>query len=108
VRFPLVLRFQRTRRIVSRARILQPKPRQAVWQVTELNEVTKTFTWVTRSPAVQVTARHRVETDGSGSKATLSLHFSGFLGPLIARLYRRLNEQYLATEANGLKQPSEA
>ena len=52
--------------------------------------------------------RHGVEPKGAGSKATLTLHFSGFLAPLIARLYRGLNERYLALEAKGLKQRSEA
>jgi len=92
----------------SRARILQPKLRPAVWQVTELDEARKSFVWVSRNPGVRVTAWHLVETDGAGSKATLSLEFSGLLGPLIGCLYRRLNEQYLATEAKGLKQRCEA
>jgi uncharacterized membrane protein len=90
----------------SRARVRQPKLVPAVWQVTELDE-RKGFTWVMRSPGVQVTARHDIEEYGLGSKVTLSLHFSGFLGPLAARYYRKLNERYLATEAKGLKERSE-
>src|SRR5580700_6040354 len=52
----------------SRARIRQPKLRPAVWQVTELDANGRSFTWSTRSPAVQVTGGHRVETTGAGSR----------------------------------------
>jgi hypothetical protein len=79
-----------------------------MWQVTELNEAARTFAWVTRAPGVQVVGWHGVEANGAGSKVTLTLDFSGFLAPLIARLYRGVNERYLAMEANGLKQRSEA
>ena len=92
----------------SRARILQPKLRPAAWQVTELDQAARTFAWVTRAPGVQVVGWHGVEANGAGSKVTLTLDFSGFLAPLIARLYRGVNERYLAMEANGLKQRSEA
>ncbi len=90
----------------SRARIRQPKLPPAEWQVTELDEG-KGFTWVTRSPGVRVTARHWVEADGGGSRATLSIQYAGVLGPLVARLTRGLNERYLALEARGLRQRSE-
>jgi len=85
----------------SRAQVQQPKLIPAVWQVTELDH--RSFAWITRSPGVQITARHEVEENGSGSRATLSLEFTGLIGPLLARLYRSLNERYLATEARGLK-----
>jgi carbon monoxide dehydrogenase subunit G len=92
----------------SRARIVQPKLRPAVWQVTEIDPAARTFAWITRAPGVQVVGRHGVVPEGAGRKGSLTLHFSGFLAPLIARLYRGLNERYLAMEANGLKQRSEA
>lgn len=85
----------------SRARVEQPKLLPAVWQVTEINQ--RGFTWITRSPGLNITARHEVHEQGSSSRVTLSLHFAGLLGPLSARLYRRLNERYLATESAGLK-----
>src|SRR5271163_4274681 len=66
----------------NRARIRQPKLRPAVWRVTELdNANTRSFTWITRSPGVQVTGGHRVETTGDGSRVTLSIEFSGLLAP---------------------------
>ncbi len=107
---PTVTSIQRVDRgplaVGSRAHIRQPKLPPAVWQVTELDEG-KGFTWVTRSPGVRVTARHWVEADGGGSRATLSIQYAGVLGPLVARLTRGLNERYLALEARGLRQRSE-
>jgi uncharacterized protein YndB with AHSA1/START domain len=90
----------------SRARIRQPRVFPAIWQVTDLEEG-KSFSWITRSPGVVVTARHSVETIAGGSRATLSLQFGGALGPLVAWLLRGLNHRYLALEAAGLKRRSE-
>jgi uncharacterized protein YndB with AHSA1/START domain len=108
---PTVTQIQRLERgplvVGSRARIRQPKLPSAVWQVSELLEG-RSFTWVSRSPGVLVTATHSVEPTAQGTRATLSLRFSGFFGPLIARLTRRLNERYLALEAKGLNERSTA
>jgi len=90
----------------SSARVLQPKLRPAVWQVTEL-DANCSFTWVTRAPGVRMTAGHYVEAQGDGSRAALSFEISGLLGPIISRLYRGLIQQYVATEAQGLKRRSE-
>ena len=91
----------------SRTHIGQPKLRPAVWQVTELDEASGIFTWTARSPGVLVTARHLVEATATGSRATLSVAFSGLLGPLMARLLRKLNQQYVTTEAQSLKKRCE-
>ena len=90
----------------SRARIRQPKLMPAEWRVTELDEG-RSFTWVAGRPGVRVTARHEVDANQGGSRAILSLQFSGLLGPLVARLTRSLSERYLALEARGLKERSE-
>ena len=90
----------------SWALIRQPKALPAKWLLTELDEG-NSFTWVTRRPGVCVAARHSVEPTAGGSKATLLLEFSGFLGPLLARLLRGMSERYLALEAKGLKARSE-
>jgi hypothetical protein len=54
-----------------------------------------------------VTARHFVTPIGTGSRATLSLNFSGILGPFFGRLTHDINNRYLAMEAAGLKRRSE-
>jgi hypothetical protein len=56
---------------------------------------------------MRLRARHWVEDNGRRSRATLSIQFSGFLGPLFARVTRKLNERYLALEAKGLRERSE-
>lgn len=90
----------------SCARVLQPKLRPAVWQVTELDEG-RSFTWVTRTAGVRMKAGHRVEAQGGGTRAALSFEIAGLLGPIVARLYRGMIRQYVATEASGLKHRSE-
>ncbi len=103
---PTVTRIERLDRgplaAGSRARIRQPKLPTAIWEVTELREG-RSFIWVTRSPGVLVTARHGVEPVGQGTRATLSVGFSGPLGWLVARLTGGLNNRYLALEAQGLR-----
>ena len=90
-------------RIGSRAFIRQPKLPPALWRITELDEG-KSFTWVTRSPGVRVTARHSVEQLGDRkTRAILSIQFDGLFAGLVARLTKRLNLEYLDLEANGLK-----
>ena len=86
----------------SKAEVRQPKLRPAVWEVTEL-EPGKSFTWITRSPGVMIKGGHVAAPDGKGSMVTLSLELSGFLAPLVARLYSGLLQQYLETEADGLR-----
>ena len=90
----------------SRAIVRQPKLLPARWQVTALEEG-RSFSWITRNPGVSVTGHHSVEDAASGSRATLSLDFSGPLGPLCARLTRGLTERYLGMEAQGLKKRAE-
>jgi uncharacterized membrane protein len=90
----------------SRARVRQPKLPPAVWKVTEFDKKSG-FTWISRSPGVQVAGGHRVEATGTGCRATVSLQFSGLFGPVLARVLRGLNERYLATEAKGLKERAE-
>jgi uncharacterized membrane protein len=90
-----------------RALIWQPNLPRATWEVTELDDRQRNFTWVTRSPGVLVNGRHAVERTEQGSRAMLSIHFSGLLGGLSGWLTQNLNERYLAMEANGLKECSE-
>jgi uncharacterized membrane protein len=86
----------------SRVRIHQPKLPPANWRLTKLNPGAS-FTWISRAPGVRVTARHTVAVAGNGSSVTLSIHYEGLLGGSLARWVGKLNESYLALEANGLK-----
>lgn len=86
----------------SRVRIHQPKLPPAYWRVTELNPGTS-FTWVSHAPGVRVTACHNAGTIAFGTRVTLSIHYAGWLGSLVARWVGELNVRYLAMEASGLK-----
>ena len=90
----------------SRLRIHQPKLLPAIWRTTHFDEGRES-TWVTHGPGVVVTARHWVEPREGGSRATLSVRFSGPLGLLVGRITKGLNTRYLALEAAGLKRRSE-
>jgi uncharacterized protein YndB with AHSA1/START domain len=93
-------------RVGSRARIKQPKFLPALWEVTQLDPQ-RSFTWVTRSPGVIASGKHRVERTTKGSRATLSVAYGGLLGGLVARVLGGLTDRYLMFEAAGLKQRSE-
>jgi uncharacterized protein YndB with AHSA1/START domain len=90
----------------SRARVRQPKLPPATWTVTEIIP-NKGFTWTSSAPGVLVTASHTVVPKGTGSQATLELHFDGLAGGVLGRLTSGLNEHYLALESSGLKRRSE-
>jgi len=69
----------------------------------------RSFTWTTGIPGLLfVVAVHSVEDVAKGSRATLSLTFSGLFGGIVARLTKNLNERYLSLEAVGLKRVSES
>ncbi len=92
----------------SRTEIIQPKLRPAVWQVTELDESSGRFSWAMRSPGIAVTAWHLLEPVQDGSRISHGLRFQGVLAPLLSRMLRKQNQQYLETEAGGLKKHCES
>jgi uncharacterized membrane protein len=92
----------------SRAIVRQPKLPPARWRVTELDDRGRSFTWESWAPGLRVIARHSAEPRGAGSRAKLTLRFEGMLAGLFARLLSGLNNRYLAMEAEGLKERSEA
>lgn len=87
----------------SRASVLQPKLRPAIWQVTELDERLRSFTWVTRSPGVVATARHRIDGAEHECRVTLCIEFAGLLAPIAVRLIGSLAREYMGIEARGLR-----
>ena len=90
----------------SRAVIRQPKFPPAMWKITAI-EPGRGFTWVSVGPGIRVIARHFVEPNGAGSRATLSLELQGIFGGVFGRLTKDITERYLAFEAAGLKARSE-
>ncbi|MDB5345748.1 MAG: hypothetical protein JWP89_4125 [Schlesneria sp.] len=91
----------------SKVRIEQPKLKPAVWTVT-IWEPEQSFTWVSKSPGVTVTAGHQIVPTSEGCRVILTIHFGGLLGGVIGLLMGRLTSEYMAIEANGLKHRAEA
>ena len=92
----------------SRTKLVQPTLAAAVWYVTELDQTKGLFVWATSQPGVTVTGRHGLERSPNGSKVTHELRYSGLLGPLMALLVKKLSREYLAAEAQGLKERCES
>ncbi len=88
------------------AMVRQPRLPPAVWKVTDVKPGAS-FTWVSRGPGVTTVGTHSVEPLGTGTRARLSLEYTGLLGPIFARIFRRITNEYLALERAGLKRRSE-
>jgi hypothetical protein len=86
----------------SRFLIHQPKLPPALWVVGAL-EPLRTMILKTGMPGMRVIAHHRLEPKGEGCAVTLSVHFEGLFGGLLARWTGDLNHRYLEIEAAGLK-----
>jgi uncharacterized membrane protein len=87
--------------------IKQPGMQRLVWQVTDI-EPGASWTWVQRSPGVNVVAGHYVTAgpDG-GTLVRQQLDQGGVLGALVGRLMLKKTRRFLAQEAQGLKARSE-
>ena len=87
----------------SRAVIRQPKLPPALWRIVELDDSLRSFTWVNSAPGVRVVAKHLVVPFGESSRLRLSLRFEGLLAGILGFATCKLNNRYLAMEAQGLK-----
>jgi uncharacterized membrane protein len=93
--------------IGKRFAIKQPGMQKLVWKVTEIDPGSS-WTWVQRSPGVQVTARHWVTAQpGGGTLVRQQLEQRGALGSLVGRLMVKKTKRFLELEAQGLKARSE-
>jgi uncharacterized membrane protein len=90
----------------SRARVVQPKLRPSIWQVSSMDE-DRNFNWVSATPGLRMEAGHSVEAAGGGCRVTLTFALSGLLSPIIGLMYGGLITEYVNTEAQGLKRRCE-
>lgn len=93
--------------IGSRYRVVQPRLRPTIWQVTTV-EPGRNFAWEASSPGLAMRADHTVRSsrDG-GSEVGLEFRFSGLLAPLVALLAGGITRRYLTIEADTLKERAE-
>lgn len=86
----------------NRYKLYQPKLQPAEWTVTELT--TSNFTWESKVPGMHMVAEHVVKSvNANQSDVTLTFAFNGWLGNLIGKLYGKMTEEYVQTEAQSLK-----
>jgi hypothetical protein len=94
-------------KVGSRVRMKQPRLKETVWTVTELEPLAG-FTWVARQPGISSIASHRLEQRVPGTTTvTLGVRQRGVLAPLVWLLSVRMTRRYLELERHGLKSRSE-
>lgn len=92
----------------NRYKVFQPKLQPAVWTVTVLNPPSN-FTWETKTPGMHMVAEHILIPKGAiQTELTLTFTFNGWLGNLIGRIYGKMTEEYIQTEAKSLKKRVES
>ena len=92
--------------IGSKAIVRQPKFPPALWKVTAIDPG-RNFVWVSAAPGMRVTGSHTVQPTATGSRATLTVTYEGFLGELFGRITQEITQRYIEHEARGLKARSE-
>jgi uncharacterized membrane protein len=97
----------RPEEVGARYAIVQPKIPRATWEITEW-AAPQRFTWTSRTAGVTTTGSHLVEAlpDG-GSRATISIDWSGPFAFVARLFYGRLTQQYVNTEGGNLKERAE-
>src|SRR4051794_151666 len=92
----------------AKVRIEQPKLPKAEWTVRDV-EPGRSWSWVSKAPGIESTAVHELIVVGDRqTRVHTTIVQSGPLGAIFGRLYAKLTRQYLAMEAAGLKERSEA
>ncbi|MEP6651426.1 MAG: SRPBCC family protein [Lapillicoccus sp.] len=86
----------------------QPRIPRATLELTEWAPPQR-FTWRSRTMGVTSTASHVVEAvAGGGSRASLSIEWTGPLAALVRLAYGKLTQRYLDIEGGNLKERAEA
>src|SRR5258706_3040093 len=87
----------------NRYKVYQPKLQPVVWTVTTLQPPSSSI-WESHMPGMLMLAEHTLKPiNASQTELTLKFAFQGWLGEIIGRMYRKISESYLATEAQSLK-----
>lgn len=92
----------------SRVRLKQPKLPDGTWEITAW-DVPSYFEWTQKESGVTSVAGHRVEALGERrARLTLTLDMRGILIPIIGRFYKKLTNDYMNLEAEGMKRAAES
>jgi uncharacterized membrane protein len=92
----------------SRVRLKQPKLPEGTWDVT-VWDAPSYFEWSQKGSGMTSVAGHRVEALGEGrARLTLTLDIRGLLIPIMMLFYRKLTNDYMNLEAEGMKRAAES
>jgi uncharacterized membrane protein len=92
----------------SQVRLKQPKLPEGTWDVT-VWEAPSYFEWTQKTSGTTSVAGHRVESLGTDrSRLTLTLDMRGLLIPIVALFFRKLTNEYMHLEAEGMKRAAES
>ncbi|MFB9239037.1 SRPBCC family protein [Plantactinospora siamensis] len=94
-------------RVGSRARVRQPRLREATWTVCRL-EPGRSFAWVTRAAGLRCLGDHVVTPGPDGTHVELVAELTGPFEPLTRPIYGRLFQRYVETEGASLKRLCES
>jgi carbon monoxide dehydrogenase subunit G len=86
----------------ARYRVVQPKLRPAVYEVTECIPCRR-FTWVQRFPGGSMIADHCIAERDGIAEVGLSFSSSGLLGNIVGAVFSKVIRNYVRTEAQRLK-----
>lgn len=89
-------------RVGARYRVVQPKLRPAIYEVTECVP-NQAFTWVQKLPRGGMIAGHRLSFRDGGTEVELSFTSEGLLAKIVGKMFSKLIRDYVATEAKSLK-----
>ena len=89
-------------RVGARYRVVQPKLRPAVYEVTECVP-NQAFTWVQKLPGGGMIGDHRLSSRDGATEVELSFTSKGLFANIIGKMFSKLISDYVATEAKSLK-----
>ena len=91
----------------SRVRLRQPKLPEGTWDIT-VWDPPSSFEWTQKSSGTTSVAGHRVYPLGDGrARLTLTLEMRGLPIAIVGRFYRKLTDEYMRLEAEGMKRAAE-
>jgi len=89
-------------RVGARYRVIQPKLRPAVYEVTECVP-NQTFTWVQKLRGGSMIGGHRLSFCDGATEVELSFTAKGLFANILGKMFSKLISDYVATEAQSLK-----
>lgn len=89
-------------KVGARYRVVQPKLRPAVYEVTECVR-NQAFTWVRKLPGGGLIGGHRLSSRDGATEVELSFTSKGLFANVVGKMFSKLISDYVATEAKSLK-----